>query len=314
MRWKKWRKRTSHVNTAEQSKEGQTTKKQIQILSNLKMEIETLKKETKAYLAALPKELLDAISAKSVRRYLETKFETSLAERKREIDEMVLDCFTEISQQSQSSPIEPVSKVSKHSTPSVKPSTSKPDSPKPRTAAGQSLGSSESEMSEVDASQPLKRKRNTGGGWAKPWKLSPDLQFIINDQPTQQFLLQKDGIQPSEEQITHLGRPTITKYLWGYIKSHNLQDPNDGRMVICDEAFKKVMGKDEISSFQMAKELGAHLTKDDSYVAPPRPEGERLIKRQKVQKEPRERKAGGGWAKALPMSESLCAIVDAAYV
>lgn len=37
-------------------------------------------------------------------------------------------------------------------------------------------------------------------------------------------------------------RPQITKKIWDYIKSHKLQDPNDGRYILPDDKLKALFG------------------------------------------------------------------------
>lgn len=57
-----------------------------------------------------------------------------------------------------------------------------------------------------------------------------------------------------------LPRTEVTKRLWDYIKARNLQNPANKRNVLCDEALKAVMGKDEVTMFEMTGLVGKHLT------------------------------------------------------
>jgi chromatin remodeling complex protein RSC6 len=57
-----------------------------------------------------------------------------------------------------------------------------------------------------------------------------------------------------------LPRTEVTKRLWDYIKAHNLQNPANKRNVLCDETLKAVMGKDEVTMFEMSKLVGQHLS------------------------------------------------------
>ena len=68
---------------------------------------------------------------------------------------------------------------------------------------------------------------------------SPELAAIVGTQP--------------------LSRTEVTKRIWDYIKARNLQNPINRRNVLCDEQLKAVMGKDEVTMFEMAKLLGHHL-------------------------------------------------------
>lgn len=72
------------------------------------------------------------------------------------------------------------------------------------------------------------------------------------------------ALTPSPELAALVGaeplpRTEVTKRLWEYIKSHNLQNPANKRNILCDAALKQVMGKDEVTMFEMTGLVGAHL-------------------------------------------------------
>ncbi|NVM46734.1 MAG: hypothetical protein HWN79_17645 [Candidatus Lokiarchaeota archaeon] len=54
-------------------------------------------------------------------------------------------------------------------------------------------------------------------------------------------------------------RAEIIKHLWVYIKKHNLQKPDNRRVILCDKKLKNVFNTDEINMFQMTKQLQKHL-------------------------------------------------------
>jgi chromatin remodeling complex protein RSC6 len=56
-----------------------------------------------------------------------------------------------------------------------------------------------------------------------------------------------------------LARTEVTKRLWDYIKTHNLQNPANKRNILCDGPLKTVMGKDEVTMFEMTGLVGKHL-------------------------------------------------------
>ena len=56
-----------------------------------------------------------------------------------------------------------------------------------------------------------------------------------------------------------LPRTEVTKRLWDYIKAHNLQNPANKRNILCDDKLKAVMGKDEVTMFEMTSLVGKHL-------------------------------------------------------
>lgn len=58
-----------------------------------------------------------------------------------------------------------------------------------------------------------------------------------------------------------LPRTEVVKKLWEHIKAQNLQNPANKRNILCDAKLKKVMGKDEITMFEMTKLVSPHLQK-----------------------------------------------------
>jgi chromatin remodeling complex protein RSC6 len=57
-----------------------------------------------------------------------------------------------------------------------------------------------------------------------------------------------------------LPRTEVTKRLWDYIKARNLQNPANKRNILCDAPLRAVMGKDEVTMFEMTGLVGKHLT------------------------------------------------------
>ena len=56
-----------------------------------------------------------------------------------------------------------------------------------------------------------------------------------------------------------LPRTEVTKRIWDYIKAHNLQNPANKRNILCDPTLRAVMGKDEVTMFEMTGLVGKHL-------------------------------------------------------
>jgi chromatin remodeling complex protein RSC6 len=72
-------------------------------------------------------------------------------------------------------------------------------------------------------------------------------------------------LTPSAELAAVIGatpqpRTEVTKLLWEYIKGHNLQNPANKRNILCDAKLKAVMGKDEVTMFEMTGLVGKHLS------------------------------------------------------
>lgn len=57
-----------------------------------------------------------------------------------------------------------------------------------------------------------------------------------------------------------LPRTEVTKRTWDYIKARNLQNPANKRNNLCDGPLRAVMGKDEVTMFEMTGLVGKHLT------------------------------------------------------
>ena len=56
-----------------------------------------------------------------------------------------------------------------------------------------------------------------------------------------------------------LPRTEIIKKIWAYIKKNDLQDAANKRMINADAKLKPVLGKDQISMFELAKVVNSHV-------------------------------------------------------
>ena len=71
-------------------------------------------------------------------------------------------------------------------------------------------------------------------------------------------------VQPSAELGAVVGneklpRSQVISKVWDYIKSNNLQNPENKREILADEKLKKVFGKDKVTMFEMTKLLQQHM-------------------------------------------------------
>jgi upstream activation factor subunit UAF30 len=71
-------------------------------------------------------------------------------------------------------------------------------------------------------------------------------------------------LQPSAELAAVVGsdpvsRGEVTSKVWEYIKSHNLQNPENRREIVADDKLRKVFGKNKVTMFEMTKHLNQHL-------------------------------------------------------
>src|SRR5215470_6088455 len=51
----------------------------------------------------------------------------------------------------------------------------------------------------------------------------------------------------------------VVSGMWEYIRSHNLQNPENRREILADDKLRRVFGKDKVTMFEMNKHLAGHL-------------------------------------------------------
>ncbi|VXC75891.1 SWIB/MDM2 domain-containing protein [Sphingomonas sp. AX6] len=71
-------------------------------------------------------------------------------------------------------------------------------------------------------------------------------------------------VRPSVELAGIVGTGRMTRAealnrLWDYIRTNGLQDPNDKRQIVADEALGRVFGSARASMFDINQHLDAHL-------------------------------------------------------
>lgn len=89
-------------------------------------------------------------------------------------------------------------------------------------------------------SSPPKGKRKPSAAFMKPVQPDDKLSAVIGAEP--------------------LSRTDITRKLWDYIRSHNLQDPENKTFIKADDRLKEVFnGKDRVSMFEMTKLVFGHV-------------------------------------------------------
>lgn len=83
-------------------------------------------------------------------------------------------------------------------------------------------------------------KAGGGGAFMKPMQPDEALAAVVGSEP--------------------MPRTEVTKRIWDYIRTNNLQDPKDKRTIRADAKLKKVFnGKDSVSMFEMTKLVNQHL-------------------------------------------------------
>jgi chromatin remodeling complex protein RSC6 len=88
--------------------------------------------------------------------------------------------------------------------------------------------------------QPEKKKRKPNPALMKPVQPDEVLAVVVGAEP--------------------IPRSEITKKLWDYIKSKGLQNPENKREIIADDALRAVFGgKDKVTMFEMTKLVSQHI-------------------------------------------------------
>jgi chromatin remodeling complex protein RSC6 len=78
------------------------------------------------------------------------------------------------------------------------------------------------------------------GGLSRPVTPSPELAEITGTDP--------------------LPRSQVVSKMWDYIRTNNLQNPENKREIVADDKLKKIFGTDRCSMFEMNKHLSRHLS------------------------------------------------------
>ncbi|KAK8562850.1 hypothetical protein V6N13_018588 [Hibiscus sabdariffa] len=92
--------------------------------------------------------------------------------------------------------------------------------------------------------QATASKSDTGSrklrGIMKPRRVSPEMQALVG--------------------VPEIPRTEVLKQIWAYIKEHNLQDPDNKRVIICDEKLKKIFAdKDRVEFLEIARLINPHF-------------------------------------------------------
>jgi chromatin remodeling complex protein RSC6 len=91
-----------------------------------------------------------------------------------------------------------------------------------------------------DQSSATKTKKQPSAAFLKPVQPDEKLAAIIGSEP--------------------LARTDVTRKLWDYIRSHNLQDPENKTFIKADNQLKQVFdGKERVSMFEMTKLVFGHV-------------------------------------------------------
>jgi len=195
---------------------------------------------------------LNTITAKKVRQQLETDLKIDLADRKKEIDELVMEILeerkdTEGNEEDESSEEEKKPAKGRRAPKRGKDSDSDKDSEEEYVPKGKKKG----RKSGSDSGEDWGKKKKSGGsaksapkkgggtGFTKTCKLSSELAAVMGEDA--------------------MARHEVVKRMWAIIKEKNLYDPKNKQFAICNEELLPVFGVKRFRTFGMMKYLKNHF-------------------------------------------------------
>ncbi|KAB2635975.1 hypothetical protein D8674_026509 [Pyrus ussuriensis x Pyrus communis] len=90
------------------------------------------------------------------------------------------------------------------------------------------------------ASKPATTTPREPRGIMKPRKVSPEMQALVG--------------------APEISRTQALKQIWAHIKQNNLQDPQNKKIIVCDEKLKKIFaGKDRVGFLEVAGLITPHF-------------------------------------------------------
>ncbi|XAR55731.1 hypothetical protein NMG60_11035915 [Bertholletia excelsa] len=97
--------------------------------------------------------------------------------------------------------------------------------------------------SAVAAKQVTETGKREPRGIMKPRRVSPEMQAFLGG-------------------VSEIPRTQALKQIWAYIKEQNLQDPENKKVIICDEKLKSIFaGRDRVGFLEIAGLMNPHFLK-----------------------------------------------------
>ncbi|XP_010939095.1 uncharacterized protein [Elaeis guineensis] len=119
------------------------------------------------------------------------------------------------------------------------PAAALPSSRWPAAVVLRAAAASKTTMAEV---VPGAAKKRQPRGITKPRPVSPELQALLG--------------------VKEIPRTQALKQIWAYIKENGLQDPENKKVIVCDEKLKKIFGgRDRVGFLEISGLLNPHFLK-----------------------------------------------------
>ncbi|EPS69753.1 hypothetical protein M569_05012 [Genlisea aurea] len=91
------------------------------------------------------------------------------------------------------------------------------------------------------AKQAVETEKREPRGLMKPRRVSPEMKAFLGG-------------------TSEIKRADVLKEVWAHIKTHNLQDPANKKVIICDAKLKTIFpGKDQIGFLEIARLITPHF-------------------------------------------------------
>ncbi|KAK7110173.1 uncharacterized protein [Littorina saxatilis] len=238
---------------------------------------------------------LDQLSAKKIRKMLETEYKADFTERKDEIDKLVMQLITGSGSEEEQEEAQSKQKVS-NGTPKA---PKRPASPKKETVTEKpkeepSLSDDDdddSDIGEIEDYVPIKKSKVQSSKGKKSSskkvddeELAKQLQDDEGSRPSRRCKAQpvvrkqkkprKEGakgnsvysrpclILPPLDGLLDtdkMPRPMIVKRIWEIVKERELLDPKNRQFMICDEQMLSIFGKPRVRMFGVMKYLKLYI-------------------------------------------------------
>lgn len=209
---------------------------------------------------------LSKTSARKVRQQLEEKLDCDLTDRKKEVDELVMEFINDRSDDDDDEDEDEEASSEEEKPAKRSASSKKPAAKKKRRGSSSDDGGSDDDYkpskgkggkakkkkgSDSDSDDDYKPKKaaakKSGGtgkgrggtGFTRPLQLSPELASLMGEET--------------------LPRHEVVKKVWALIKERNLYDPKNKQFAICDADLLKVIGVKRFRTFGMMKYLQPHF-------------------------------------------------------
>ena len=217
---------------------------------------------------------LDNLSAKKVRLSLQEQYDTDLTDKKKEIDQLVMELIEESQEEQEEDASseeeledEPPQKKKKATkAPTAPKSKPKPKKTKEEVPVNDEDDESDEDKKDEELAQQLQEELNNSGRRTRSRnapKKKRERKTLAKGDRKGKSAYSKPCILSSELAEVmgsdRLARNEVVKKMWEIVKERNLQDPSNRQYMLCDEQLLGIFGKKKVKTFGMMKYLKNHI-------------------------------------------------------